>query len=305
MNRLLPGLRVLILALAALLIVAAAGTVVPAPASAQNTVASCRVLVPELLVRSGPGTAFPAVGRLTQNTVIQGISFVRTGVPGGSWVEVQQTPGRSLGFMSAEAQFSRCQPAASTLTAGQIPPTPAPSGQRVARTRVNGGDLSDNPVVRGPANVNNGQYIILPNADQRIVDAAIDENGGTARFNDALGFGVEPLDRRAGQTIGSGILEVQFEVTYFDFDQEQEVTAFRSVERTSPYCIFSDANGQCTVLRFSRMGYKWPDTQLARGAPRPTEDTQYTALITIVSRNGDPILWRWQFNLSQIAVEFP
>lgn len=292
-------------AILALILIMVAGLGAAPHAAGQNTTASCRVLVNDLLVRTGPGTAFPAVGRLALNTLVQGIAFVQTGVPAGSWVEVQQTPGRALGFIAADTQFVRCTPAANTLTPGRIPPTPAPTpaAPRNARTRVNGGDLSNNPIIRGPANVNNGQYLILPNVDQRLVDAVLNANG-QLRFGDGLGFGVEPLDRRAGNTIGAGIAEVEFIITYFNEDGE-EVTAYQTIEHNAPYCLFSDQNNQCNILRFSQMGYKWPDTQLADGAPRPLEDTFYTAQIIIRPRQGDEILWLWQFNLGPVTLEFP
>ncbi len=302
MYRPFAALRVITIALAAMLLVAGAGAAGAAPSEAGG-VASCRVLAADVFLRIGPGTAYPAVGKFIQGTVLQGITFVKIGVPGGSWVEVQQTPGRSLGFLPADAQTVACQPAASTLTPGQIPPVPQTTDERVSRTRVNGGDLSNNPVVRGPANVNNGQYIIIPRADQKLIEDVLDANG-QIRFGDGLGFGVEPLDRRAGQAIGAGIQQVEFKIKYVD-DNGDEVVAYDTIERNAPYCLFSDENGQCNVLRFSRMGYKWPDTQLARGAPRPDFDTSYTAEITIFPKQGNPILWRWGFELAAIAVELP
>jgi hypothetical protein len=273
----------------------------------QNTVVTCRVQAANLRVRSGPGAAFPTVTTLPQGTVVQGISFVRTGVPSGSWVEVQQAQGRPLGFIAAEQQFVRCQPAANTLPPGRIPPTPAPERQRVSRVRTDGSNPQNegNPVIRGPADVNSGQYIILPRVNQDWVNRVMDENGGVIRFGDALGFGVEVLDRQAGQTIGSGIQEVQFQISYFDPDSGENITAYQTVERTAPYCLFSDENGQCNVRRFSQMGYKWPDTDFGRGASRPSENTQYSVTITIVPTEGDPVQWFWQFELTPIAVEFP
>jgi hypothetical protein len=301
------GVTAWAVALAAALVMASSGPAgaVPSDTGQAQTTSACRVQAANLPVRVGPGAAFPIVTSLLQGATVRGVSFVRTGVPNGSWVEVEITPGVSSGFVAADAQSVICQPAVTLLPPGQAPPAPGQTRQRISRTPVDGGDLSTNPVVRGPANVNNGQYIILPGVDQGQVNDVIKANGGTIRFGDAFGFGVEPLDRRAGQTIGSGIQQVDFKLTYFDEDQGEDLTAYQTTEFNAPYCLFSDENGQCNVFRFSKMGYKWPDTRFGKGLPRPGQDTQYTAIVTIVPKRGDPIVWRWNFQMSGRAVEFP
>lgn len=292
--------------LAALLIVTSAGAVgagtTGAPVQAS---AFCRTLAANLTLRSGPGTAFSAVGSLLQGTTFRGVSLVRSGVPGGSWVEIELTTGISSGYLPADTQAVACSPAVTTLPLATAPPAPSGTRDVVSRVPVDGGDLSNNPVVRGPANVNSGQYIILPGVDQNQVRVNIIANDGVTRFSDAIGFGVEPVDRRTGQAIGSGISEVQFDVTYFDdFDGEQK-TAYETIEYNVPYCLFSDENGQCNVFRFSKMGYKWPDTAFAKGLPLALTDVQYTAIVTIRTKRNEEIVWRWNFNMAPPGLEFP
>jgi hypothetical protein len=272
----------------------------PAGASAASAAAvtgvTCRVQVAGLPVRNGPGNEYPVLVTnqkpltLARNAAVTGISLYQTDDPNESWLEILLNANGQTGFIEAGTQFVKCQPALTTLPvfAAHIP-VDGVNGQ-------NGEDASADPVIRGPAGENNGQYIILPGVDSDWAKFVTDQNG-TIRFNDGLGFGVEVFDRDAGQKSGDGIKEVQFQIT--DLDQNEVV--YKTVEKNSPYCLFSDKGGQCIVRRFSEMGYKWPGTGIAR----PFEDTRYAAKITIVPHNGDPVVWNWQFELNQIGVDFP
>ncbi len=302
MYRSISRSSVVAVVLAAIVVVAGAGAASAGAAGAApsraGSAAACRVLSPDLFVREGPGMAFPAVAKFIQGTVLQGIGFVKTGVPDGSWVQVQQEPGNPIGYVTADPRQLGCSVPPNTLPAQKAPPAPPDEDEPVGRTRINGDGLNLTGI-RGPADYNDGVYMVLPGLDQKWVETVVKANSGQIRFGDGVGFGIDVLDRRTGRRPGDGIKQVEIKIT----DGNGNV-AYDTIEHSAPYCIFSDENGQCNVLRFSKMGYKWPDTAIARGALRPFDDTFYTAEITITPVQGQPILWLWSFNLAPIAVEF-
>ena len=84
--------------------------------------------------------------------------------------------------------------------------------------------------------------VMIPGASQKAADDALEQDG-IIRFNDALVFGVDVFDDRVGTRTGDGSKEVQFDVYYFDENDEKVQVHFQT-ERNVPYCAFSDQNGR-------------------------------------------------------------
>ncbi len=102
-------------ALAAVIVLSAAGGAGAVGSEQAATVAACRIQAQNLTLRSGPGASFAPVGSLLQGAQFRGVSFVKTGIPNGSWVEAELTPGVSAGFLPADTQSVRCTPAPTAL----------------------------------------------------------------------------------------------------------------------------------------------------------------------------------------------
>jgi len=269
------------------------GTLAAAPA-AQGTgtpvVVTCVVRASQLLVRTGPGTAFPAVTRLARNTRVRAVSFVARGTPSGSWIEVEQTAGRRLGFVAAALQFVSCNQPFTLLPAGTIPPvpivtrTPAPTPTRLpalALVKVFGNDSEDTgipPRISNDRPVNNGRNVLLPGV-QTVADP------DNLIFRDRLVFQVEVFDRSVGRRDGDGISTVTFRVT------DPLGNVYEQREQATPYCAFGGAN-RCDVWTFSDHGNRWPNGN-------PLTPGQHSVEIVIRPKYGQPVTWFWGFEVQE------
>ena len=259
-----------------------------AQATATPAVASCVVRASQLLVRAGPGTAFVSIGRLARNTRLRAVSFVARGLPSGSWIGVEQTAGRPLGFVAAGAQFVLCNQPFAALPVGRIPPvptvtrTPAPTPTRLpplALVKVFGNDSEDTaipPRISNDRPINNGRNVILPG-----VESVADP--GNIAFRDHIVFQVEVFDRHVGRRDGDGISTVTFRIT------DPIGNVYEQTEQSKPYCVFGGSN-QCDIWTFSRHGNRWPNgNQLTPG--------QHSVEIVIQPKSGNPVTWFWGFEI--------
>ena len=114
----------------------------PLPQTTPVSSVSCTVRVPRLQIRTGPGTVYPVVGQLTQSSQVRAVALVSRGFPSGRWVEVQLTPGKSLGFVAADIQFVFCRQSLAGLPAARIPPTPRPGPTKTPRQLRHGSSWS-------------------------------------------------------------------------------------------------------------------------------------------------------------------
>lgn len=258
----------------------------PAQATGTPVVVTCVVRASQLLVRTGPGTAFPATTRLARNTRIRAISFVVRGAPSGSWIEVEQIAGRRLGFVSAASQFVICSQPFTVLPAGLAPPlptvtrTPAPTPTRLpqlALVKVFGNDSEDTaipPRISNDRPVNNGRNVLLPGV-QTVTDP------DNVVFRDRLVFQVEVFDRNVGRRDGDGISTVTFRIT------DPIGNVYEQREQATPYCVFGGAN-RCDVWTFSQHSNKWPNGN-------PLTPGQHSVEIVIRPKSSQPVTWFWGF----------
>ena len=270
----------------------AGGFVAAPPAQLTGTpvVVTCVVRATQLLVRTGPGTAFPAITRLARNTRVRAISFVARGTPSGSWIEVEQIAGRRLGFVAAAPQFVICNQPFTVLPAGRIPPvptvtrTPAPTPTRLpplALVKVLGNDSEDTaipPRISNDRPVNNGRNVLIPGV-QTVADP------DNVVFRDRLVFQVEVFDRKEGRRDGDGISTVTFRIT------DPIGNVYEQREQAKPYCAFGGAN-RCDVWTFSEHGDKWPNGN-------PMTPGQHFVEIVIRPEYSQPVTWFWGFEIQE------
>jgi hypothetical protein len=210
------------------------------------------------------------------------------------------TPGRSLGFVSADIQFVFCRQSLAALPAARIPPTPrvtptqtpAPTATRVQLVALVpvAGDLSAAPHLHSHSSRNDGALVLIPGASQRAADAMLEQDG-IIRFDDALVFGVDVFDDRAGTRTGDGNKEVRFDVYYFD-ENGDKVQVHSQNERNVPFCVFSDQGGNCNVWRFSEHGGSWPGGASVQPG---VHDVQ----IFIQPKQGEAVTWFWSFRIER------
>lgn len=261
-----------------------------AQATGTPVVVTCIVRASQLLVRTGPGTAFPAITRLARNTRVRAVSFVARGTPSGSWIEVEQTAGRRLGFAAAASQFVICNQPLVVLPVGRIPPvptvtrTPAPTPTRLpplALVKVFGNDSEDTaipPRISNDRPINNGRNVLLPGV-RTVADP------DNVIFRDRLVFQVEVFDRNEGRRDGDGISTVTFRIT------DPIGNIFEQREQAKPYCAFGGAN-RCDVWTFSEHDNKWPNGN-------PLTPGQHSVEIVIRPKSGQPVTWFWGFEIQE------
>lgn len=99
------------------------------PSSAQSP--ACTVLQ-DLNLRTGPGTAYrPPIRVLPENTVVTPVGFNPTGIPGGSWVNVEDSSSGNKGWVNAGTQYISCNIGLASLPSvvvgTPLPPPPPKS----------------------------------------------------------------------------------------------------------------------------------------------------------------------------------
>ncbi len=261
-------------------------------ATATLPAAACTVITDRLNLRAGPGTVYAPVATLAAGVELRPLSFVASGFPSGSWIEVERATDRVRGWVSAGQQFVACNFDPATLPAGSAPPTPTPRPPTatptspvlptatrvlVAVVPVDGSD--GNRSLGNDRGVNGGRNIVLPGPGTV-------ENGAVV-FRDSVVFQVEVFDRNAGQDDGAGIREVRFTIS----DETGNVVHQRT-ERNAGYCVFGGGEPDCVIWRFSEHGSRWPGgAALQYGFHNVTID--------IVPQSGQAVNWFWGFRIAR------
>jgi hypothetical protein len=185
---------------------------------------SCTVLQ-DLNLRAGPGRAYnPPIGALPASTVFTPLAYQAVGIPGGSWVQVQNN--QQKGWVSAGADFISCNFDLTTLPQVTVAPPPTPVPPRAQSSNEDGtcgqGGLFD---------------------DQgHLYDCAIVFSGG-------MPIQIQIL--KDGQEVSAG--EVQNVV--FRVDRNGS-TVYDTTENTAAYCLFG-GDGPCNSWVLENYVYKW------------------------------------------------
>ncbi len=224
----------------------------PTPTSAP----SCIILANPLNLRAGPGTNFsPPIGTMRLNSTV--VPLARN--QDASWIEVETSPARLRGWISADAQFVRCTVEPASLPLGELPPTPTP---RPTSTPIPTATPTPTvpPIVVLPSEQPTlPPLVVLPGGgpgeggwDGAIVTSFGIGNisGGAAVFRDRTFFRAEinstPNNRR--------IDHVDFVITDDNGDE-----VYRRTERVYGYCAFGGGEPNCNVLEIGRDA-RWPGT---------------------------------------------
>jgi hypothetical protein len=165
-------------------------------------------------------------------------------------------------------------------------PTTRPNPVAIVVLPVDGGDLDD-PIIRNGRNVKNGQNIILPGF-------APNEVSSPMIFRDRIVFRVEVFDKNTPgpHTDGAGIQNVKFVITGPKKKNGEVEGVHKRTENTAGYCAFGGGEPNCDVWVFSQRGNKWPDG-------KAIEDGLHSVTITITPKQGEPVVWIWQFKIER------
>lgn len=204
---------------------ATATTAVEQPAETSTpdpTGPSCTILQ-DLNLRSGPGTAYrPPILVLPGNSVVTPLGFNPTGIPGGSWVYVEVSPGGQKGWVSAGNQFVSCDlnlASLPSIVVGTPLPPPLP---RSAISSTPEGSCADKDL----------QYVCeVVFSDEAWIQFKVLQDG-----------------RELGQA--DGVEQVSFSVI------RDGTVVYEITELTKDYCIFG-GNGPCTPWVVENYNYQW------------------------------------------------
>lgn len=266
----------------------------PTPLPAANTSAAspvCTVVTQSLNIRIGPGVAYePPLVKVTAGTTLTPLAFSPVGFPGGQWVQVQA--GSQIGWVSADPQFITCNidPAGLPLAAAIPPtptsvptPTPIPSQPTATPSPTPEAFAFFEPPGGGNDNIGGG--VVFPGYTQGQLDY------NDLVFRDQLVFQVVAFDKNKGQTDGTGIDNVRFEIF------GDQGTVYERTEQNPGYCLFGGGEPHCTLWRFAEHNYRWPephqDQVIANG--------DYSVQITINPESGDAANWNFNFRIEGAA----
>jgi len=184
----------------------------------------CTVLQ-DLNLRAGPGRAYnPPIGALPANTVFTPLAYQALGIPGGSWVQLQNN--QQTGWVSAGADFISCNFDLTTLPQVSVAPPPTPVPPRAQSSNEDG---------------TCGQGGVFDDEGHEY-DCAIVFVGGMPVQIQVLKDGVE---------VSTG--EVQNVVFRVDRDGN---TVYDNTESNPAYCLFG-GDGPCNSWVLENFVYKW------------------------------------------------
>ncbi|MGE5071838.1 MAG: SH3 domain-containing protein [Anaerolineae bacterium] len=216
---------------------------------------SCTVLQ-QLFLRSGPGKAYnPPVGTFPANTVLTPTGYTTAGIPGGSWVQVQDASGQHKGWVSAGSDFVSCTIDLTSLPEVAVAPPPEPPKPRAQ------GSNPDGTCGAGGADGVNGTYDCQP----------VIQNG----------FPVEMKVTKDNAPLEHGV-EVDFSVT-----DDNGTTVYSNSETNAAYCFFG-GDGPCGLWVLEDYVYKWESGGAA------IEPGHYTVRIEVITDDpGEPLNLNW------------
>ncbi len=242
-------------------------TLVPVVPTA-TTGPQCTVLQ-QLYLRSGPGTAYdPPLTGLAANTVLIPIGYDAAGVPGGTWVQVQEPDNQQKGWVSGGSAYISCNVDITGLPNVTADPPPQPPRPKAV------GSNGEGPCTEGPqTGGDNAQYTCK------------------VQFSGGMVMGIQYF--RDGKLIGkgSGIKNVVFTVdkngsSFYTYTAPRET-----------YCLFG-GNGPCGAWVFEDYEYKW-----GSGGP-VVEPGDYTVNIdptpdqTSAGQNLPELHWQMDFHVT-------
>jgi Bacterial SH3 domain len=198
------------------------------PTSASPAGPRCTVLQ-DLNLRSGPGRAYnPPITTLPANTELIPLAYEPVGIPGGSWVQVQNPTNQQKGWVSAGADFVDCNLDLTTLPKVVVAPPPTPVPPRAQSSNEDG---------------TCGQGGIFDEQQVHVYDCGVIFSGD---------FPMQFQVFKDGQEIGSadGVQNVVFRV------EQDGNTIYTHTENNAPYCIFG-GDGPCNSWVFEDFVYKW------------------------------------------------
>lgn len=216
----------------------------------------CTVLQ-DLNLRTGPGLAYHTpIGVIPGNTVVEPVSYYPEGVPGGTWVLIEESDDHPIGWIAAGNSFITCTFDLNTLPTVQVDAPPPPLPPRSARSSQPEGGC-------GPEEDYQCDVIIT---DESFIQFKIFQNKKELTENDNIeqvSFSV----RRGGKD-----------------DNGKEV--YSKIENNSAYCIFG-GNQPCGPWEIQNNTYFWP------GGPALEPGKYFIEIFATVNENGDKFNVRW------------
>lgn len=234
-------------------------TVTSAPAATATTGPRCTVLQ-DLNFRMGPGTAYnPPIAALRANAELIPIGYQPAGIPGGTWVQVENPADGKKGWVSAGSQYVSCNIDITTLSQVTVAPPPTPVPPRAQTSNQNGtcgagGNFDDNG----------------DEWDCEVIFA----NGFP------VGFIVYKNGKQAGRD--DGVQNVVFRV-------EQGGNEFyRRKENDAAYCLFGGSS-PCSPWILENYVYKWESggPPIEPGKYRVNIDTNFDDSLSSINLHWD------------------
>jgi hypothetical protein len=165
---------------------------------------------------------------LPANTELIPLAYEPVGIPGGSWVQVQDPANQQIGWVGAESQFVACNLDLTTLPEVVVAPPPTPVPPRAQSSNEDG--------TCGQGGIPDEQNLHVYDCNVLFLD----------------GFPIQFQVFKDGQEIGSadGVQNVVFRVDQND-NQIYSIT-----EQQEDYCMFG-GNGPCNSWILEDYVYKW------------------------------------------------
>lgn len=221
----------------------------------------CTVLQ-QLYLRSGPGTAYnPPLAGLQVNTVLIPTGYNSAGIPGGTWVQVEEQGNQQKGWVSGGSAYISCNVDITGLPNVTADPPPQPPKPKAA------GSNGEGPCVEGGQVGQDGaQYTCK------------------VQFSGGMVIGITYLRNGVAIGKGTGVKNVTFSVT----ENGNPNFSYTYTDPHQAYCLFG-GNGPCGSWVFEDYVYKW-------GSGGPTvEPGDYTVSID-PQMNDDTLQLHWSMD---------
>jgi hypothetical protein len=200
----------------------------------------CTVLQ-ALNLRNGPGTAYrPPLQSLPPHTELTPLGYNPVGIPGGTWVQVEDASQNQIGWVSAGGQFVTCNIDLTGLPSVAVAPPPPPPPPSLSNSTPDG-NFPDNFV---------WEAIFSPQFFVRM--KVYDNNSGSSKD-------------------GAGIKEVSFTV-----QDANGNTVYQRTEKNAGFCIFGGGEPDCNPWVIENYMYMWK----SNGKPVNSGDYKLAIVVT-------------------------